>query len=91
MYTTSVKVTNREAKNLIENKSIIWVDDSSINNYTNGTNFYNSGVYGWNYSIGYNERLEKYVICGYRIPNSVLNSALNVEKMSQKEASVYDH
>lgn len=49
----------------------------------------NAGVYGWNYSIGYNTRLDKYVICGYRIPQSVLNAAKSVIKMSQKEAYLH--
>ena len=89
MYTKSVKITNKEAKNILNNKPVIWVDSSSINAYTNGTNFYNSGVYGWNYSIGYSTRLDKYVICGYRIPQSVLNAANSVIKMSQKEAYLH--
>ena len=88
MYNNSKKITNREAKNILNNKPVIWVDDSSINAYTNGTNFYNAGVYGWNYSIAYNGRLEKYVICGYRIPDSVLKSASEVIKMTQKEAFI---
>lgn len=54
MYNTSKKITNKEAKNIVANKSIIWVDDSDIGAYTNDTNYYNSGVYGWNYSIAYN-------------------------------------
>lgn len=49
----------------------------------------NIGVYGWNYSIGYNTRLDKYVICGYRIPQSVLNAAKSVIKMNQKEAYLH--
>ena len=49
MYNNSKKITNKEAKNILNNESVIWVDDSGINAYTNGTNFYNSGVYGWNY------------------------------------------
>lgn len=88
MCTKSVKITNKEAKNVLNNKSVIWVNDSSINAYTNGTNYYNAGVYGWNYSIAYNDRLDKYVICGYRIPNSVLQAASEVIKMTQKEAFV---
>lgn len=83
------KITNREAKNIIDGKKVIWVNDSSINAYTDITNYYNSGVYGWNYSIGYNTRLDKWVICGYRIPNTVLNAALEVTKMSQKEAFLH--
>ena len=51
MYRNSVKITNKEAKNLIANKSVILVNDSDINAYTNSTNYYNAGVYGWNYSI----------------------------------------
>lgn len=86
MYTSSIKVTNQEAKNLISNKPIVWVDSSSINAFTNSINYYNAGVYGWNYSIGYNCKLEKYVICGYRIPQSVLNAAKTITKMSQEEA-----
>ena len=30
MYNTSKKITNKEAKNIVANKSIIWVDDSDI-------------------------------------------------------------
>ena len=90
MYTNSVKITNKEAKNMLNNKPVIWVDASSINSYTNGTNYYNAGVYGWNYSIAYNDRLGKYVICGYRIPNSVLKAATEVIKMNQKEAFIND-
>ena len=88
MYTKSVKITNKEAKNILNNESVIWVDDISINAYTNGTNFYNAGVYGWNSSIAYNDGLEKYVICGYRIPDSVLKAASEVIKMTQKEAFI---
>ena len=88
MYNNSKKITNREAKNILNNESVIWVDDSSIRAYTNSTNFYNAGVYGWNYSIAYNNRLEKYVICGYRIPDSVLKAASEVIKMTQKEAFI---
>ena len=88
MYNNSKKITNREAKNILNNKPVIWIDDSSINAYTNGTNFYNAGVCGWNYSIAYNHRLEKYVICGYRIPDSVLKAASEVIKMTQKEAFI---
>ena len=82
MYTTSKKITNTDAKNIISGEDIILVDDSSINAYTDSTNYYNAGVYGWNYSIGYNARLDKYVICGYRIPQSVLNAANSVTRMS---------
>ena len=53
MYTKSVKITNKEAKNILNNKPVIWVDDSSINAYTNGTNFYNAGVYGDNFPVRY--------------------------------------
>ena len=89
MYTTSRKITNTDAKNMISGEDIILVDDSSINAYTDSTNYYNAGVYGWNYSIGYSTRLDKYVICGYRIPQSVLNTANNVTRMSQKEAYLH--
>lgn len=75
------KITNKEAKALLANKPVIWVADSSIDAYTNDTNYYNAGVYGWNYSIGYNSRLEKYVICGYRIPNTVLKVASKIIHM----------
>lgn len=88
MYRNSVKITNKEAKNILANKPVIWVDDSSINAYTNGTNYYNAGVYGWNYSIAYNEKHNSYIICGYRIPDSILKSASEVIKMSQKEAMI---
>ena len=88
MYNTSKKITNKEAKTIVANKSIIWVDDSDIGAYTNDTNYYNSGVYGWNYSIAYNTRLDKWIICGYRIPNSILAAASEVIKMSQKEAFI---
>ena len=88
MYTKSVKITNKEAKSILNNKPVILVDDSSINAYTNGTNFYNAGVYGWNYSIAYNERHDSYIICGYRISNSVLKAASEVIKMTQKEAFI---
>ena len=47
------KITNKEAKALLTNKPVIWVADSSIDAYTNDINYYNAGVYGWNYSIGY--------------------------------------
>ncbi len=86
MYRNSVKITNKEAKNLIANKSVILVNDSDINAYTNSTNYYNAGVYGWNYSLAYNEKHDSYIICGYRIPDSVLKSASEVVKMSHKEA-----
>ena len=87
MYMTSKKITNNDAKNIISGQDLILVDDSSIDAYTDSTNYYNSGVYGWNYSIGYSTRLDKYVICGYRIPQSVLHAANSVIKMAQKEAS----
>ena len=89
MYTTSKKITNKDAKNMVGGRDIILVDDSSINAYTDNTNYYNAGVYGWNYSIGYSTRLDKYVICGYRIPQSVLNAANSVTRMRQKEAYLY--
>ena len=89
MYTTSKKITNKDAKNMIGGQDIILVDDTSINAYTDSTNYYNAGVYGWNYSIGYSTRLDKYIICGYRIPQSVLNAANNVTRMSQKEAYIH--
>lgn len=89
MYTNSKKITNAQAKNIISGLDIVLVKDSSINAYTDDTNHYNSGVYGWNYSIGFNKRLEKYVICGYRIPTSVLNAANSVTKMAQREAFLY--
>ena len=88
MYTNSVKITNKEAKSILNNKPVIWVDASSINSYTNGTNYYNAGVYGWNYSIAYNERHDSYIICGYRIPDSVLKSASEVIEMTYKEACI---
>ena len=88
MYNTSKKITNKEAKNIVTNKSIVWVDDSDIGAYTNSTNYYNSGIYGWNYSIAYNTRLDKWIICGYRIPNSILTAASEVIKMNQKEAFI---
>lgn len=89
MYTTSKKITNNDAKNIISGKDVILVDASSIDAYTDSTNYYNAGIYGWNYSIGYSTRLDKYVICGYRIPQSVLKAANSVIKMSQKEAYLY--
>lgn len=85
----NVKITNKEAKNILNNNIVVWVNDSSIDAYTDITNYYNAGVYGWNYSIGFNTRLDKWVICGYRIPDSVLKSALEVIKMSQKEAFLH--
>ena len=88
MSNNSKKITNKEAKNILNNESVIWVNDSSINAYTNGTNFYNVGVYGWNYSIAYNERHDSYIICGYCIPDSVLKAASEVIKMTQKEAFI---
>ena len=90
MYAKSVKITNKEAKNILNNKPVIWVNDSSINAYTNGTNFYNAGVYGWNYSIAYNARHASFIICCYRIPDSVLKAASKVIKMTQKEAFIND-
>ena len=89
MYTTSKKITNKDAKNIISGQDLILVDDSSIDAYTDSTNYYNAGVYGWNYSIGYSTRLDKYVICGYRIPQSVLHAANSVIKMAQKEAYLH--
>jgi hypothetical protein len=89
MYTTSKKITNNDAKNIISGQDLILVNDSSIDAYTDSTNYYNAGVYGWNYSIGYSTRLDKYVICGYRIPQSVLNAAKSVIKLSQKEAYLH--
>lgn len=85
MYTTSKKITNNDAKNIISGQDVILVDDSSVDAYT----YYNAGIYGWNYSIGYNTRLDKYVICGYRIPQSVLNAAKSVIKVNQKEAYLH--
>ena len=82
------RITNKEAKTLLANKPVIWVADSSIDAYTNDTNYYNAGVYGWNYSIAYNERHDSYIICGYRIPDSVLKSASEVIKMKQEEAFI---
>ena len=89
MYATSKKITNTDAKNIISGQDIILVDDSGINAYTDSTNYYNSGVYGWNYSIGYSARLDKYVICGYKIPQSVLNAAQSVTRMNQREAYIH--
>jgi hypothetical protein len=45
MYTTSKKITNNDAKNIISSQDVILVDDSSINAYTDSTNYYNAGVY----------------------------------------------
>ena len=89
MYVTSKKITNAQAKNIIRGLDIVLVNGSSISAYTDGTNHYNSGVYGWNYSIGFNKRLEKYVICGYQIPTSVLNAANSVTKMAQRETFLH--
>jgi hypothetical protein len=86
---TNQKITNKEAKRLLNNRPVVWVAGSSIDPYTDMTNYYNAGINGWNYSIGYNTRLDKWVICGYRIPNSVLAAASEVEKMSQKEAFLH--
>ena len=85
----NVKITNADAKRMLNNQMVIYVDSSSIDNYTDITNFYNYGIYGWNYSIGFNTRLDKWVICGYRIPQSVLNAASEVIKMPQTEARLY--
>ena len=82
------KITNKEAKTLLANKPVVWVADSSIDAYTNDTNYYNAGVYGWNYSIGYNNRLEKYVICGYRIPKTLLKVTSEIIHMEQKQAFI---
>ena len=82
------KITNKEAKTLLANKPVILVSDSSIDAYTDDTNYYNAGVYGWNYSIGYNSRLEKYVICGYSIPKTVLKAASKIIHMEQKQAFI---
>lgn len=89
MYTTSKRITNTDAKNIIGGQDVILVNDSGIDAYTDSTNYYNAGVYGWNYSIGYSTRLDKYVICGYRIPQSVLNAAKSITKMAQKEAYLH--
>lgn len=86
---TNQKITNKEAKRIINNQPVAWVADSSINAYTDMTNYYNAGVNGWNYSIGFNSRLNMWVICGYQIPNSVLAAASEVVKMSQKEAFLH--
>lgn len=88
MYKNSVKITNKEAKNILANKSVILVNDSDIGAYTENTNFYNCGNYGWNYSIAYNNKLDNWIICGYRIPDSVLKSATEVKKMTQEEARI---
>lgn len=90
MYTKSVRITNKVARSIISGQPIIMVDDSSINSYTNGTNYYNAGVYGWNYSIAYNARHDSYVICGYRIPKSVLSAAYSVTKITHKERVAED-
>lgn len=71
MYNDSKKITSNEAKKMLANKSVVLVNDSDIGAYTNGINYYNSGVYGWNYSVAYNARLCKWVICGYRVPKSI--------------------
>ncbi|MFR6326149.1 MAG: hypothetical protein ACLUNP_07805 [Ruminococcus sp.] len=42
MYTTSKKITNNDAKNIISGQDVILVDDSSINAYTDSTNYYNA-------------------------------------------------
>lgn len=88
-YVYFKKITNNDAKNIIRGQDVILVDDSSIDAYTDSTNYYNAGVYGWNYSIGYSTRLDKYIICGYRIPQSVLNATKSVTKMVQKEAYLH--
>lgn len=81
---TNQKITTKDALNIIGNNSLIWTNDSAINAYTNGTNFYNSGVYGWNYSIAYNSRHDCYVVAGYRIPKAILDKV--TAKMSYEEA-----
>lgn len=83
MY-TSRKITNNDAKNIISGQDVILVNDSSIDAYTDSTNYYNAGVYSWNYSIGYNTRLDKYVICGYRIPQSVIKALFHSLKLKLK-------
>lgn len=88
MYDNSVKITNKEAKNILNGKTVILVDSSSIDSYTNSTNYYNAGMYGWNYSIAFNTRLDKWVICGYRIPNAVLAAAKEIVKMTYEEARI---
>lgn len=40
MYTT--KITNNDAKNIISGQDVILVDDSSIDAYTDSTNYYNA-------------------------------------------------
>ena len=57
--------------------------------YTDMTNYYNAGINGWNYSIGFNTRLDMWVICGYQIPKNVLAAASEVVKMTQKEAFLH--
>ena len=41
MY-TSKKITNTDAKNIISGQDVILVDDSSIDAYTDSTNYYNA-------------------------------------------------
>ena len=84
--------TKHKNKNKPKNGGKFYVYDIKkiTNNDAKNIISYNAGVYGWNYSIGYySTRLDKYVICGYRIPQSVLNAAKSVIKLSQKEAYLH--
>lgn len=88
MYSNSVKITNKEAKNILYNKTVVLIKSSSISDYTNSINYYNAGIYGWNYSIAFNARINKWVICGYRIPNAVLTAAKEIVEMTYEKLRI---
>ena len=83
------QITNIEARHMLEGQSVIYVPNSyNIEYYTKRVNYYNADEYGWNYSIGYNSRHKKYVICGYQIPQSVLSAAKEVITMYHNDVVI---
>lgn len=84
----NIRITNKEAKRLLANQNVIKVKCSAIDSLIDSDNYYNSGLYGWNYSIGYNNRLNAWIICGYQIPSTLFNGVNSVVEMSQSEVRV---
>ena len=82
------RITNAEAKALLNNKKLIVTkcDDVDSLPNTNDIVYYNSGSYGFNYSIVWSYALDCYVMNCFRVANTVLKAAsdvVNVRRLSE--------
>lgn len=80
----SKKITNQHAKNIIRGEKIyILKNGMEVSHYCTNY-FYNSGTYGWNYSIGYCSELDAWIVDGYRIPKTVLSVAAEIIPLNRE-------